>query len=223
MDVERQKCFECLLICLARERVGGPSARSQDWCRMLSRARRTHSFDEEDVCRIIRQHLQTFCNHALDPRNEVVASAHRLIAEYGRGGKPVAHKLIIEATLSRMRHLVSLDGKEVWVAWQQMPYSMRQLEAVLRSLSKPQRQEWVSLLVRGLHRIECRLESVKSKFTAARAAEAAEYFNESQKLVMEDLMLLWCVDEDPCQTYEDVTAQLSAGWHPRPSRTCEQP
>ena len=107
--------------------------------------------------------------------------------------------------LCRMRHLGSNNAK-VWVAWQQMLYCMDHLESVLRSLTKPQRQEWASLLVTGLHRVEGSLESVK----AARAVAAAEYFSKSQKMVLEDLMLFWCVDDDPGRIHEDVTPQLWA-------------
>ena len=65
-----------------------------------------------------------------------------------------------------------------------MLYRMQHLESVIRSLTKPQRQEWISLL---MHRLECRIKSFKK----TPAASAAEYFNESQKMVMEDLVLLW--------------------------------
>ncbi|CAE7248262.1 fadB [Symbiodinium sp. CCMP2592] len=189
MDVDRQKSFQC-----------------QDWCRTLARAATVHSFDEEDVRKIICQHLQSvFRLSTINPGGDAFNAAHHLIAEYGAGGLPCAQELIAEAMLSRMRHMISTK-EQFWVSWPQMLCCMEHLESVLRSLTKPQRQEWVSLLVTGLHRVECRFES----FEQAKKASAAEYFNEKQKRVLEDLVLLWCVDDDPGQTYHEVKPQLLA-------------
>ncbi|CAE7248288.1 unnamed protein product [Symbiodinium sp. CCMP2592] len=188
IDVEEQKCFQC-----------------QDWCRVLARARTTHSFDAADVRTIICQHLHSAFRLFLDPSDDVAASAHDLIVEYGQGGLPFAHELIAEAMLRRMRHIMSTKDN-FGVGWQQMLYCMQHLESVVRSLTKPQRQEWVSLLVTGLHR----LESLVQSFKKAHAASATEYFKESQKLVIEDLVLLWCVDDNPGETYEEVKPQLRA-------------
>ncbi|CAE7248266.1 unnamed protein product [Symbiodinium sp. CCMP2592] len=204
VDVEEQKRFQCIWICLTPF-VEWDFLLPADWCRVLAHARTTHSFDQADVHKIICQHLQSAFRLSLDQSDDVAASAHDLILEYGQGGLPCARELIAEAVLSRMRHIMSTKDN-FGVGWQQMLYCMQHLESVVRSLTKPQRQEWVSLLVTGLHRLECRIQSFKKP----RAASATEYFKESQKWVIEDLMLLWCVDDDPGQTYEEVKPQLRA-------------
>ena len=63
-----------------------------------------------------------------------------MIPEYGQGGLPFAQELINEAMLSRMRHSMSLKDN-FGVGWQRMLHRMQHLESVVRSLTKPQRQE----------------------------------------------------------------------------------
>ena len=165
----------------------------QDWCLVLAGASTTH-FAEDYVHQTVRRNLAAMLGHCLDPNESVRKAAHHLVGEHVFDGLGFVKELVADTMLSHMRDILSAKG-ETQVTWDRMERCMLHLEGLLRSLTKRQRQEWASVLVRLLHS----LQSAAAPLRATR-----------QKLMVHKLKLLWCADGDPKRTYAYEELQLQA-------------
>ncbi|CAE7528735.1 unnamed protein product [Symbiodinium sp. CCMP2592] len=180
-DVAYRKRFEC-----------------QEWCIILARAERTH-FAESRVRDIVLENLRHSFSHCLDPDVSVREGAHAVVVNHAYGGLSFVKELIAKTMLSQMRDIMSAGG-EIQRAWPRMWLCMQHLEGLLRVLTKPQRQEWVCLLVELLHRFRTTFEAFVDWST-------------SRKSVIDELKLLWRADDDPARTYADAAQKLRALKH----------
>ncbi|CAE7895439.1 unnamed protein product, partial [Symbiodinium microadriaticum] len=92
--------------------------------------------------------------------------------------------------LDQMEDLLPESAEISEDALEQATQCGEHLTNVLRALTKPQRQKWLSLLVRALH--------------------IAEGHAQFQETLISDLKLLWLVDDDPRRTYAEAEQQLKA-------------
>ena len=152
----------------------------------LASARKTH-FAESDARRIVLANLRDLLGHCGDVDASVRASADHLVRNYGKGGLPCVQQAIAEAMLGLMENLLSGStqiSQEVSTRVMKCSYHIRH---VARVLEKPQRQKWVSLLVRVLlGQQSC------------------------PKRLISDLELLWRADDDPGRSYAEAEQQLRA-------------
>eukprot|EP00439_Symbiodinium_sp_Y106_P064305 s4231_g10.t1 len=103
-------------------------------------------------------------------------------------------ELIADTVLSQMTDILS-TGRATHTTWKCMTQYTNHLEPLLRWLTKRQRQDWASLLVKFLHSLQP--ASAQTRATC-------------QKLVVDDLKLLCFADDDPSRTCADVKRQLLA-------------
>ena len=155
----------------------------------LARARTTH-FPESDVRHIVGTHLRSLlghCRQCCSADASLSKSAHYVLRHYGGGGLPFVKRLIAEEMLCLMENLLSVPAEISQEDF--IPFMLRtqHLEDVLRALEKPQRQQWVSLLVRALL--------------------GQKSFHSH---LLDDLKLLWRADDDPSRSYAEAEQQLRA-------------
>eukprot|EP00439_Symbiodinium_sp_Y106_P035565 s4057_g4.t1 len=118
-------------------------------------------------------------------------AANHLVSNYGLGGLRFVHRLIAEAMLGRMEDLL-LESTEISEeVWSQAMECTYHLAYVLCTLTKPQRQKWVSQLVKALRSPE----SLQGRL---------------QKDLFSSLQLLWRADDDPARSYAEADHQLKA-------------
>ncbi|OLQ15566.1 hypothetical protein AK812_SmicGene270 [Symbiodinium microadriaticum] len=160
------------------------------WCMRLAFADKTH-FPESDVNDIVSANLRALLVHYRDGDVSVRKHAHHLLGNYGFGGLPFVKQMIAEAMLDQMEDLLPESADISKEALKQAMQCAEHLTRVLRALTKPQRQKWVSLPVRALQSEE----SFQDQF---------------QKTLFSDLKLLWRVDDDPRRTYAEADQQLKA-------------
>ena len=172
-DVEQQKRFDCGC-----------------WCIALALTRTSH-FAESDVRQMVCKNLQDLLICCRTPSGSVNAAAHSLVSKYGRGGLPFVHHLIAEAMLDLTEHILENCSNIRLATWIESSLCMAHLDYTLLSLSKYQRQKWVSLLIRILH--VCRTSSDE-------CLPCVAYF----------LKLLWLADGEPRQTYAEAGQELWA-------------
>ncbi|CAE6953391.1 unnamed protein product [Symbiodinium natans] len=104
---------------------------------------------------------------------------------YG-GCFPFVQQLIAEDMLVLMKDLLS--STEISPQnFNDVLQCTRHLQTVLRSLTKLQRQQWVSLLVRILHH---------------------QASTNCQQVIVGDLQILWRTDGDPSRTFAEAEKQL---------------
>ncbi|CAE7040829.1 unnamed protein product [Symbiodinium natans] len=136
---------------------------------------------------IVIENLRDLLECCCDVDASVRKAAHHIVTNYVRGGLPWVQQVIAEAMLGRMENL--------WVdeisqpALVQLWRCSKHLEDVVRALDKPQRQRWVSLLVRVLLSRQPCLDP---------------------KILISDLKLLWRADDDPRRSYAEAEQQLRA-------------
>ncbi|CAE7570497.1 unnamed protein product [Symbiodinium sp. CCMP2592] len=176
-DVAYRKRFQC-----------------QQWCVMLARAPTTH-FAESRVRDIVLENLRHSFQYCLDPDISVREAAHAVVVNHASRGLGFVNELIAKEMLSQMRDILSTSG-ETERTWAHMWLCMQHLEKLLRALTKPQRQEWVCLLVKLLHSLQ--------------TASAPLAWATNQTNVIDDLKLLFRADDDPDRTYADAVQQLRA-------------
>ena len=137
--------------------------------------------------RVVLANLRDLLGHCGDVDASVRASADDLVRNYGKGGLPCVQQAIAEAKLGLMENLLSESteiSQEVSTRVMTCSYHIRH---VVRVLEKPQRQKWVSLLVRVLlGQQSC------------------------PKRLISDLELLWRADDDPSRSYAEAEQQLRA-------------
>ena len=156
----------------------------------LAFADKTH-FPESDVNDIVSTNLRALLVHCRDGDVSVRKHAHHLLGNYGFGGLPFVKQMIAESMLEQMEDLLPESAEISKEALEQVMRCAQHLTDVLRALTKPQRQKWVSLLVRALQSEE----SFQAQF---------------QETLFSDLKLLWRVDDDPRRTYAEADQQLKA-------------
>ncbi|OLQ13884.1 hypothetical protein AK812_SmicGene2059 [Symbiodinium microadriaticum] len=122
----------------------------------------------------------------------VRTSAHYIVSNYGFGGLVLVKQMIADAMLTLMGNLLSESTGSSQATLKQVMQCTGHLDDVVRTLAKPQRQKWVSLLVKAL-------ESLRGH----------ESHPETLTLIA-DLKLLWRADDDPCRTYAEAEQQLKA-------------
>ena len=136
--------------------------------------------------RIVDNNLRDLLQHCCDVDQPVGKAARHIVHNYGRGGLPFVQEMIAEAMLGLMGDLLS-ESTEISPETEiQVMRCTRHLQYVVRVLSKPQRQKWVSLLVRVLR---------------SQTANHSEIF-------IEDLKLLWRSDDDPRRNYSEAEREL---------------
>ena len=156
----------------------------------LANADKTH-FPESDVNDIVSANLQSIFLHCRDVDLSVREHAHRLVADYGFGGLPFVQQTIAEAMLGQMEDLLPESADISKEALQRAMRCAEHIAIVVRGLTKPQRQKWVSLLVRALQ-ID---EEIEHQF---------------QERLISDLKILWRADDDPRRSYAEADQQLKA-------------
>ncbi|CAE7034355.1 unnamed protein product [Symbiodinium sp. CCMP2592] len=172
-DVRQQKFFEC-----------------RWWCIRLARAKETH-FSESDAYDIVSANLRDLFAHCGDADIPVRISAHHLVSKHGSGGLPFVQRLIAEAMLGHMEDVLPESQEISEDAWKQAMDCTGHLAYLLRTLTKPQRQKWVSQLVKALRSPE----SLQGRL---------------QEDVFSGLKLLWRADDDPERSYAEADHQLKA-------------
>ncbi|CAE7723915.1 unnamed protein product [Symbiodinium sp. CCMP2592] len=172
-DCRQNKLFEC-----------------RWWCMRLACADKTH-FPESDVNDIVTENLRSLLVHCCDVDVSVRLAAHHLVENYACGGLPFVQQLIAEAMLDRMEDLLPESVEISKEALEQAMQCATHLTSILRALTKPQRQKWVSLLVRALQNVE-------------------QDQDQDQETLISDLKILWRVDGDPRRSYAEAEQQLKA-------------
>ena len=138
----------------------------------------------------LQQRLKRKSRGSDSTRSGSSEDAHNLVGEHGFGGLPFAKQLIAEAMLGQMEDLLPESAEVSKESLEKAMQCAKHLTVVLRTLTKPQRQKWVSLLVRALQ-----IDEGQAQF---------------RKTLISDLMLLWRVDDDPRRTYAEAEQQLKA-------------
>ena len=157
----------------------------------LANARETH-FAESDAFNIVCPNLRDLLRRCADEDACLRKSAHFIVLNYGKGGLPFVKQMIADAMLTLMGDMLPESTGISQTTLKQVMHCARHLDNVLRTLAKPQRQKWVSLLVKALESLQGR-ESYRKMLT-----------------LIADLKLLWRADYDPSRTYAEAEQQLKA-------------
>ncbi|CAE7208642.1 unnamed protein product [Symbiodinium sp. CCMP2592] len=158
VNVREKKFFEC-----------------RWWCTRMARAGRAN-FAESDVNDIVSANLRDL--FALPGRGCIFAPVD---------SQHFVQQLIAEAMLGLMENLLAEPVELSDDISSRAVQCSSHLPWVVRALTKPQRQKWVSLLVRLLQ------------------GQRSYHY---QKTVMEHLELLWRADDDPRRSYTEADQQL---------------
>ncbi|CAE7194174.1 unnamed protein product [Symbiodinium microadriaticum] len=163
-DVEQEKLFE-----------------GRCWCMALASKHDTH-FAEAQVQDIVNKNLQSLLRHCHNVDESLSRASNEVILNYAADGLPFVQQPIAETMLGRMEDLVEsgIPGN-----WKPIWYCVQILAVVQRSLGLPQRQKFVSLLVKLLP--EPRVAKTK---------------------VIQQLERLWRADDDPRRSYAEARQQL---------------
>ncbi|CAE7940283.1 unnamed protein product [Symbiodinium necroappetens] len=164
-DAEQQKFFECLR-----------------WCTILASTTRTH-FAESHVKRIVGKNLRSLLRHCRSSDVFLADAARLLVLNHAAGGLPFVQRPIAKATLGILEELVESNMSANTSSTILCDYI---LGVVLRLLDKPQRQKWVSLLVKLL----------------------MDNDDFPKSTVVCRLRMLWLADDDPIRTYAAALHQL---------------
>ncbi|CAE7353811.1 unnamed protein product [Symbiodinium sp. CCMP2592] len=162
-DVEQQKFYDC-----------------RCWCMILASKHETH-FAEAQVRDIVDKNLQSLLRHCQSADDSLSKASHDVIQNYAADGLPFVQQSVAETLLCRMEKLVEsgipANMRPIWRCAQN-------LQLVVRSLDKPQRQKLVSLLVKLLPEIQ------------------------NKAPVIQHLERLWRADDDPRRSYAEAHQQL---------------
>ena len=148
----------------------------------LALVRSTH-FAEADARRIVEKNLRDLLWHCRDADASVREAAHGVLDLHGVGGLPFVQQLIAEDMLGLMEELLLESDDNL----QKVLDCLHHLRSVVRSLTKLQRQQWVSILVRILHH---------------------DIAHDCQKELIGDLQILWLIDSDPSRSFAEAEKQL---------------
>ncbi|CAE7196948.1 unnamed protein product [Symbiodinium sp. CCMP2592] len=163
-DAEQQKMYEC-----------------RWWSTALASKRKTN-FAESHAKRIVRKNLRSLLRHCRSSDVAVADAAMLLVMNHAVEALPFVQGPIAETMLGMTEELVE---SSISVNKDKLLFCGTILGLVLRVLSKPQRQRWVSLLVELL---------MDEDFP--------------KQPVIWRLRLLWLADDDPLRTYAAVRQQL---------------
>ena len=153
----------------------------------LASARQTH-FAESDVRNIVTANLRDLFGRCCSGDEDATMKAARhIVSSYGLGGLPFVQQLIADAKLGLMADHLTQPTEVSQDAATKVIQCTRHLQEVVRSLAKPQRQKWASLLIRVLRTLQF-----------------------GQQAVVDGLKLLWQADDDPRQTYAQAECELWA-------------
>ncbi|CAE7176817.1 unnamed protein product, partial [Symbiodinium necroappetens] len=164
-DAEQHKLCECRL-----------------WCMALASKSLTH-FSRSYVRCTVGKNLQSLLRHCWSADASVAAAAHHIVHNHASDALPFVQQTIAEGMLTLMENLVTSSIRD---NLQEIEPCTRTLEKVMRSLSKPQRQKLVSLMVKLL---------------------MSPDVTDRQRLVWQ-LKMLWLADDDPKRTYAEAEQQL---------------
>ncbi|CAE6956805.1 Pde9a [Symbiodinium sp. CCMP2592] len=163
-SAKQQKLYEC-----------------QSWCMALASNERAH-FAEVHIRRIVGKNLESLLWHHRSADASVAKAASLLVFNYASDALPFVQQRIAEVMLDLIEDFVESNIPANLVESQKC---IRTLEKVLRSLSKPQRQRAVSLMVK----------LVMDPHVPKQA-------------VIWQLKMLWLADDNPRQTYAQAHQQL---------------
>ncbi|CAE7030013.1 unnamed protein product [Symbiodinium sp. CCMP2592] len=163
-DAEQQKMYEC-----------------RWWSTALASKRKTN-FAESHAKRIVRKNLRSLLRHCRSSDVAVADAAMLLVMNHAVEALPFVQGPIAETMLGMTEELVE---SSISINKDKLLFCGTILGLVLRVLSKPQRQRWVSLLVELL---------MDEDFP--------------KQPVIWRLRLLWLADDDPLRTYAAVRQQL---------------
>ncbi|CAE7533212.1 unnamed protein product, partial [Symbiodinium microadriaticum] len=163
-DAEKEKLYRC-----------------QCWCTALASKRKTH-FAEDHVHRVVGKNLQSLLRHWRSADASIASAASDILYNYTLNAIPFVQQPIAEASLALLEDLVETN---IVANLDTVDACTDNLEMLLRSLSKPQCQKWVSLTVKMLldHRLK-KEEPIRT------------------------LQMLWLADDAPRQTYAEADQQL---------------
>ncbi|CAE6966074.1 unnamed protein product [Symbiodinium sp. CCMP2592] len=162
-DAEQQKFYEC-----------------RRWCMALASKRKTH-FGESHVRGIVAKNLQALLRNCMSA-GSVARDAMYVVMNYACDALPSLQRPIAETVLSRMEALVESD---IAANPGQIGDCITSLTMVLRSMNKPQRQKWASLLVKLLMDSHVREDELIWR-----------------------LNMLWLADDNPRETYAEARQQV---------------
>ena len=157
------------------------------WCMALASATWT-DVPDIDRRRIVEDNLPGLCWQCRDPDVTVRSAALRTLLVYEAGALPYVQQLIGNTMLGFIEASLSTSP----LHYDQVLNFMVHLQLVLRSMTKCQRQKWVSLTV---------------SFLDAIAALDLDLYRMC-RFVISDLVWLWRVDEDPRRTYASTMPKL---------------
>ncbi|CAE6919279.1 unnamed protein product [Symbiodinium sp. CCMP2592] len=166
-DAEQQKLYECRL-----------------WCMALASENKTH-FAQSVVDGIVRDNLESLLRHGQSTDTRVAWAASLVVSNYASDFLPCVQQRTAVATLALMEDLVESNmGDNL----SPIGFCNQVLARVWRSLSRPQRQKWVSLLVKLLMG-RCVPEEIKIQ-------------------VIQRLDLVFSLDGPPTESYAEAEQQL---------------
>ena len=147
----------------------------------MASKRKTH-FAEDHVHRVVGKNLQSLLRHWRSADASIASAASDILYNYTLNAIPFVQQPIAEASLALLEDLVETN---IVANLDTVDACTDNLEMLLRSLSKPQCQKWVSLTVKMLldHRLK-KEEPIRT------------------------LQMLWLADDAPRQTYAEADQQL---------------
>ncbi|CAE7037085.1 unnamed protein product [Symbiodinium sp. CCMP2592] len=163
-DAEQQKFYEC-----------------RRWCTVLASKRKTH-FVQIHVQRVVGKNLRSLLQHCRSSDVAVADAALLLVMNHAAEALHCVQGRIAKTMLGMTEELVESN---ISANRDKILFCLQNLGMVLRALTKPQRQKWVSLLVKLL---------------------MDEDFPTEQ--VIWRLRLLWLADDDPLRTYSEAQRQM---------------
>ena len=145
-------------------------------------SKRKTCFPEGRVRLLVSKNLESLLRNCRSADVSVADDAMYVVLNYSADGLPSVQQTIAEAMLSLMEVLVKSG---IHANKKRIGDCIMRLTMVLRSMSKPQRQKWVSLMVKLLMSRDVKADPLIWR-----------------------LNMLWLADDNPRETYTEARKQL---------------
>ena len=149
----------------------------------------------------MHEHLGALLEANRHPDAEVSKAAHSMLLKYGRGGLPFVQRRIAESMLDLlgdlMRDLPS-QYRGLLEVFGRVRGCSSHLRTFVRVLESSERQRWLSLLVETLRAVRSTTATNRKKLLRF------------HKRVLEDMVILWSLDENRQQTNADAFHHLTS-------------
>ncbi|CAE7209899.1 unnamed protein product [Symbiodinium sp. CCMP2592] len=164
-DAEQRKFYEC-----------------RCWCKALASKTKPH-FAEGHVRRIVAKNLQSLLWHCRSENAAVASAGMTVLLNYAADGLPFVQQPIAATLLSLLEDIIV--ESDIVANMKRISQCIEGLQMVLRSMERPQRRRWVSLMVHLLSDSRVRRD----------------------RLLL-PLNMLWVADDDPRTTYKESRREL---------------